>query len=101
VETASHGMAMAFVRNAAPYFFRALTNVEPKVRSVDNRVIRDWVAANHTIEDFWELVRHKYGAVQVVWECKNYENLAADDFHQAAYYMTGAGGKFVVIAYRG
>jgi hypothetical protein len=82
-------------------FFRALTNVEPKVRSVDNRVIRDWVAANHAAEGFWELVRHKYGAVQVVWECKNYGDLAADDFHQAAYYITNAGGKFVVIAYRG
>jgi len=82
-------------------FFRALTNVEPKVRSVDNRIVRDWVAANHAAEGFWELVRHKYGAVQVVWECKNYGDLAADDFHQAAYYMTNAGGKFVVIASRG
>ncbi len=82
-------------------FFRALTNVEPKVRSVDNRIVRDWVAANHAGEGFWELVRHKYGAVQIVWECKNYADLAADDFHQAAYYMTAAGGKFVVIAYRG
>jgi hypothetical protein len=82
-------------------FFRALTNVEAKVRSADNRVVRDWVAANHAGEGFWELVRHKYGAVQVVWECKNYGDLAADDFHQAAYYMTNAGGKFVVIACRG
>jgi hypothetical protein len=82
-------------------FFRALTNVEPKVRSVDNRVIRDWIAANHAGDGFWELVRHKYGAVQVIWECKNYGDLAADDFHQAEYYMTNAGGKFVVIAYRG
>ncbi len=82
-------------------FFRALTNVEAKVRSIDNRVIRDWVAANHSSGGFWELVRQKYGAVQIVWECKNYADLSADDFHQAAYYMTNAGGRFVVIAYRG
>jgi hypothetical protein len=34
-------------------FFRALTNVESKVRSVDNRIVRDWVAANHAGEGYW------------------------------------------------
>jgi hypothetical protein len=82
-------------------FFRSLTNVEPKVRSVDNRIIRDWIVANHSEEGFWALIRHKYGAVQVIWECKNYRDLSADDFHQAQYYMSEAGGKFVVIAFRG
>ena len=77
-------------------FFRALTNVEPKVRSVDNRIIRDWVAANHSEEGFWALVRQKYGAVQIIWECKNYGDLAAEDFQQAAYYMSEAGGRFVL-----
>jgi hypothetical protein len=82
-------------------FFRSLTNVQPRSRTVDNRVIRDWVAANHCEDGFWELVRHKYGAVQVIWECKNYDDLRADDFQQAAYYMSEAGGKFVAVAFRG
>ncbi|MGO9211340.1 MAG: P-loop ATPase, Sll1717 family [Terriglobales bacterium] len=82
-------------------FFRVLTNPEPKVRNVNNRIVRDWVAANHAQEGFWELVRHKYGAVQVIWECKNYSDLAAEDFHQAGYYMSNAGGRFVIMASRG
>ena len=82
-------------------FFTALTNVEAKVRNVDGRVIRDWIAGNHSSSGFWELVRQKYGATQVIWECKNYGELRADDFHQAAYYMTEAIGRFVVVAYRG
>jgi hypothetical protein len=36
-----------------------------------------------------------------VWECKNYEDLDASDFQQAAYYMTKEIGRFVVVAYRG
>jgi hypothetical protein len=65
-------------------FFTALTNVEPKVRNVDGRVVRDWIAGNHSPNGFWELVRQKYGATQVIWECKNYGELRADDFQQAA-----------------
>ena len=82
-------------------FFKSLTNVEPKSRTVDNRVVRDWVAANHASSGFWELVRQRYNATQVIWECKNYDDLGADDFHQAAYYMNDRIGKFVVVAFRG
>jgi hypothetical protein len=42
--------------------FKALTNFEPKVRNVDGRVIRDWIASNHSPERFWEVIRTKYGA---------------------------------------
>jgi hypothetical protein len=82
-------------------FFTALTNVEPRVRDLDGRVVRDWIAGNHGAECFWELVRQKYGATQVIWECKNYGELRADDFQQAAYYMTEPIGRFAIIAYRG
>lgn len=33
-------------------FFRSLTNVEPKVRDVDGRVVRDWIAANRSTSGF-------------------------------------------------
>lgn len=39
--------------------------------------------------------------MQVIWECKNYDDLKADDFHQAAYYMSRSGGKFVALVFRG
>ena len=82
-------------------FFRSLTNVQPKVRNISGVVIRDWIASNRAIAGFWEIVRTKYDATQVVWECKNYKELHADDFHQTAYYMNDVGGRFVVIVYRG
>ena len=47
------------------------------------------------------MVRQRYQATQIVWECKNYADLSADDFHQASYYMTKEIGRFVVIAFRG
>jgi hypothetical protein len=81
-------------------FFRALTNVQPKARNNQTVVIRDWIASNRAANGFWEVIRQKYDAVQVTWECKNYEHLAADDFHQVAYYMSNVAGRFVVIAYR-
>ena len=82
-------------------FFRSLTNVQPKVREVSGCCIRDWIAANHATHGFWEVVRLRYHATQVIWECKNYDDLAADDFHQTSYYMNQAIGYFIVVAFRG
>jgi hypothetical protein len=82
-------------------FFRWLTNVQPRARDMDGRVVRDWIAANHATGGFWELVRQRYDATQIIWECKNYEDLDAADFQQASYYMTDAIGRFVIIASRG
>lgn len=81
--------------------FRALTNVESRVRSSDGRVIRDWIAANYAPDGFWEVVRHKYGATQIVFECKNYQELEASDFHQVAYYMNETIGRFAILVFRG
>lgn len=82
-------------------FFSSLSNVEPKVRDHEGRVIRDWIAANRAPIGFWEMVRMRYQATQVVWECKNFADLDADVFHQAAYYMTKEIGRFVVVCFRG
>ena len=82
-------------------FHRVLTNVEPKVRDLNGRVIRDWIASNRADFGFWEMVRQRYGATQVVWECKNYEKLTADDFHQISYYLNDQIGRFGVIVCRG
>jgi hypothetical protein len=81
--------------------FRALTNIEMKVRSVDGRVIRDWIGANHAPDGFWEVVRTKYGATQIIFECKNYSDIGATDFHQVSYYMNDTIGRFAVFVFRG
>jgi hypothetical protein len=82
-------------------FFRALTNTQPKVRNHDGTEIRDWIASNRASGGFWEVVRNKHGATQIVWECKNYSDLGADDFHQVNYYFSKTFGRFGIIAFRG
>lgn len=82
-------------------FFRTLTNVQPQVRTHDNTSIRDWIASNRASDGFWEVVRTKYGATQIVWECKNYSELKADDFHQLGYYLNDTFGHFGIIVFRG
>lgn len=82
-------------------FYRSLGNVESRVRDVNGTVVRDFIASNIAFSGFWEVIRSRYGAVQIVWECKNYADLHADDFHQASYYMSPAIGRFVIIVFRG
>ncbi len=82
-------------------FFRTLANVEAQVRDYENRVIRDWIVSNRAKDGFWEMVRQRHRATQVIWECKNYSDLQAGDFHQAAYYMTNVTGQFLLICFRG
>jgi len=68
---------------------------------VDGRSIRDWVAGNHSQSGFWKLIRDRYIATQVIFECKNYNDLSADDFAQVDHYLNDRIGHFGVIAYRG
>jgi hypothetical protein len=82
-------------------FFRALSNVQPRVRTHDGSSIRDWVASNRATGGFWSVIREKYGATQVVFECKNYSDLSADDFHQVNYYFSNTFGRFGIIFFRG
>jgi hypothetical protein len=81
-------------------FFRSLSNVEPHVRDSAGTVIRDWIASNRAVAGFRAIVREKYSATQILWECKNYADLKADDFHQAAYYMNDQAGRFLILVCR-
>lgn len=82
-------------------FFRWLTNVQPQERNGKNTVRRDWIASNRAQSGFWAIIRERYNAVQVIWECKNTEKLQAKDFHQAQYYINDRAGRFVVVAFQG
>lgn len=82
-------------------FFLYLTNVEPKVRDIEGRVIRDWITSNRAALGFWEMIRQRYEVTQIIWECKNYSDLGPDAFHQCLYYMTQEIGRFSVLCFRG
>jgi hypothetical protein len=81
-------------------FFRSLSNVQPKSRDVNGTIVRDWIASNRAQSGFWAIVRDKYAATQVIWECKNYEDLKSEDFQQVAYYMNEQAGRLVVLVCR-
>jgi len=82
-------------------FFRWLSNVKSQEREIDGCIVRDWVASNRAKSGFWNMVFHKYNASQIIWECKNYEDLHAADFQQIDYYLNDKIGTFGVIAFRG
>lgn len=82
-------------------FSQALKNLESQRRDLEGQVRRDWIASNRAEKGFWEMVRTRYDATQVVFECKNYKRLAADDFHQIAYYMNKQMGRFGILIFRG
>jgi hypothetical protein len=82
-------------------FFRTLFNLEAQSKDSAGTIRRDWIVSNRGESGFWHMVRIKYGATQVIFECKNYEDLSADDFHQASYYMTPQAGKLVIVVFRG
>lgn len=82
-------------------FFRVFQNVKEQVRSIDGTTRKDWVAGNRASTGFWEMVRTRYSANLVLFECKNYADLTAGDFQQASYYMTQTAGRFVIMFFRG
>lgn len=82
-------------------FIHSLTNVEAKCRTIDGRLIKDWVASNVAEHGFWGMIRDRYSAVQVFWEAKNYSHLDASDFHQILYYLSNISGNFGILVFRG
>lgn len=82
-------------------FFRVLENISEQERDIDGTIRRDWMASNRGQSGFWELVKNRYQANQILFECKNYADLTAGDFQQAQYYMTSAAGRLVFICFRG
>jgi hypothetical protein len=81
-------------------FFRSLSNVQPKSRDVNGAIVRDWIASNRAQSGFWAIIREKYAATQVIWECKNYEELKAEDYQQVAYYINEQAGRFLIMVTR-
>ena len=82
-------------------FFRQLKNLQPQERSHDGAIRRDWIASVVADRGFWANMRQRYNATQVVFECKNYDELDAGDFQQLNYYLTDAFGGLGFIVFRG
>src|ERR1051326_780631 len=40
-------------------------------------------------------------STQIIWECKNYPDLKAGDFHQLNYYLNKNIGNFAIVSFRG
>ncbi len=81
--------------------YRPLHNVQDQVRDIEGTVRRDWIASNRASGGFWSIMRQRYDATQVVFECKNYDDLDSSDFQQVTYYMTSAGGRLAFLVFRG
>ena len=91
-----------FVGEVVKYcFFHTLGNPRRECEDIDSRIRRDWLFSNRAGTDFWRMVLDQHGATQIIWECKNYNDLKAADFHQLAYYMNKNIGTFIVISFRG
>ena len=70
-------------KKALTYFIKTAVrnaiDIHPQVMSPLGLSLHaeDYIAAG----GFWEAMRHRYNATSVIWECKNYAVLSADDFH--------------------
>jgi hypothetical protein len=82
-------------------FSGSLSNIELKPNPATALNQRDIVATNTTQGTFWRRIYEDYQSRQVVFECKNYEEITPDDFRQVLDYSTGEYGRFAIIVRRG
>ena len=82
-------------------FFRQFSNIQRQVGTLDGTARRDWIVSNRAETGFWDMVRQRYNASQVVFECKNQTELLADDFRQMQSYLTPPMGQLGFICFRG
>lgn len=67
----------------------------------DNVNRRDIVGSNLAETTFWKRVQSDYGARQVIFEVKNYENPELTDYRQALSYLSGPYGNIAFLICRG
>lgn len=82
-------------------FSGSLSNIELKPNPSTALNQRDVVATNSGKGVFWRRIYDDYQSRQVIFECKNYEEVTPEDFRQVLDYSTGEYGKFAVIVRRG
>jgi len=78
-----------------------LTNIELKLNPHAPLNQRDIVATNTATSTFWRRVFEDYHSRQVIFECKNHEELTQEDFTQLLDQSTSDYGNFAVAVRRG
>jgi hypothetical protein len=74
-----------------------LANIELKPNPHNALSQRDVVGTNATVTSFWKRVHEQYGTLQVVFECKNYDELTPEDFRQVNDYLHGEYGRVAFV----
>jgi hypothetical protein len=82
-------------------FSGALTNIELKPNPSAALSQRDVVGTNAAQVTFWRRIYEDYKSRQIIFECKNYDELTPDDFRQVLDYSTGEYGNFILVVRRG
>lgn len=92
----------AWVLRAVRVLFSGpLMNIELKPNPATSLNQRDVVATNAATSTFWRRVYEDYHSRQIIFECKNYEELKTDDFRQVLDYGTSEYGAFAIVVRRG
>ena len=82
-------------------FSGALSNIELKPNPSKALNQRDIVGTNNEKTDFWRRIFGDYQSRQIIFECKNYEEVTPEDFRQVLDYSSGDYGRFGIIVRRG
>jgi hypothetical protein len=82
-------------------FSGPLSNIELKPNPTIALNQRDVVGTNATQTTFWRRIYEDYKSRQIIFECKNYEEITPDDFRQVLDYATGEYGDFIIVVRRG
>jgi hypothetical protein len=69
-------------------------------KTVEGTERRDIIFYNDSTHKFWQMVREKHGATNIVFECKNTKALKLDYVNQLVGYLGGSLGNFGVIVSR-
>jgi hypothetical protein len=78
---------------------KGLDNIQPRPNP-DSVQQRDIVGANRGEGSFWRKMERQYGVSQFVIECKNFREMDADVFRQAASYLVPPYGRCLMIVTR-
>ena len=82
-------------------FAGSLANIELKPNPGLALNQRDVIATNNKTSTFWGRIHEDYQSRQIIFECKNYNELTSEDFRQVLDYSTGEYGRFVIVVRRG
>jgi hypothetical protein len=89
-----------WVLQAAKILFPpAISNLQLKANPSATQQ-RDVVGTIMAQSGFWRRIREDYSTRQIIFECKNYEEMEPDDFRQVLSYLSGEYGRMAVVVTR-